>query len=210
MTGGQSPGKSLPCGSVAHPGTEPAQRFQPPEVRRRQILDALARLAVTEGIDNVSIAEVAVEAGMAKGSIYLHYESRNDLIAALRSDLWDRMLTQPSAIVEDEQLGWTEKLDRLVEHWVEFEFDHHALYHAVFHATGNDSPEPWARARLLLREVLARGTQAGEFDVVDLETTTDFLLHAYSGPCHHATDRARVTRTLTTLFHRTVAAADRH
>ncbi len=208
MTDGQSIGKSatLPC--VTSPETSRTERFQPPEVRRRQILDALARLAVTDGLDKVSIADVAGEAGIAKGSIYLHYASRTDLIAALQADLWDRMLTEPVAIVADRQSTWGEKLDRLVEHWVSFEFDHHELYHAVFHTTGHDIAEPWTPARRLLREVLDQGSRAGEFDVVDLDTTTDFLLHAYGGPCYHATNRARIIDTLKRLFRRTVAAAD--
>ncbi len=186
------------------PDAEQPGRFQPPAVRRRQILDALARLAVSDGIDNVSIARVAEEAGIAKGSIYLHYGSRNELIAALQADLWERMLDEPDAIVGDPQSSWSEKLDRLVEHWVDFEFDHHRLYHAVFHASGSDAPEPWTEARQVLREVLRRGTDAGEFDVVDLETTTDFLLHAYSGPCYHATDRGATTDALKLLFRRCV------
>ncbi len=185
----------------------PSGRFQPPEVRRRQILDALARLAMTEGIDNISIAHVAAEAGVAKGSIYLHYDSRSELVAALQADLWDRMLTEPLAIVADGRLSWAERLDRLVEHWVAFEFDHHELYHAVFHATGADSPEPWTQARQLLHDVLSQGAGAGEFNVIDLETTTDFLLHAYAGPCYHAIDRTRITESLKALFRRVVGVA---
>ena len=191
---------------MAHTKTTPPERFQPPEVRRRQILDALAGLAVTKGIDKVSIADVAAAAGIAKGSIYLHYTSRGELITALQADLWERILSEPSAIIDEAAASWAEKLDRLVAHWVAFELDHHALYHAVFHATGTASSEPQEQARELLMTVLARGTEAGEFDVVDLETTTDFLLHAYSGPCYHATDRAGLISSLQDLFRRTVAA----
>ncbi|MGI9616015.1 MAG: TetR/AcrR family transcriptional regulator [Acidimicrobiales bacterium] len=184
----------------------PRGRFQPAEVRRRQILDALARLAVTEGLDTVTIARVAEEAGIAKGSIYLHYESRAELVAALQTDVWERMLAEPNAVAAEESMTWTQRLDRILEHWIAFEFDNHDLYHAVFHVAGAGGPEPMEQARHLLRSVLDGGNRAGEFDVIDIETTTEFLLHAYGGPCYHSTDRARVTETLLALFHRTISA----
>ena len=185
----------------------PSGRFQPAEVRRRQILDALARLAISEGLDNVTIARVASEAGIAKGSIYLHYQSRAELVAALQADIWERMLAEPSAVAAERSSTWTHRLDRILEHWIAFEFDHHDLYHAVFHVAGSGGPEPMEQARLLLRSVLDGGNRAGEFDVADIDTTTEFLLHAYGGPCYHSTDRTRVAETLRTLFHRTVGAS---
>ena len=184
----------------------PSGRFQPAEVRRRQILDALAHLAVTEGLDTVSVARVATTAGIAKGSIYLHYESRAELIAALQADIWERMLAEPSTIAADASLTWMDRLDRVLQHWIGFEFDHHDLYHAVFHVTGPGGPEPMEQARHLLHSILQGGQEAGEFDIADIDTTTEFLLHAYGGPCYHSTDRTGVTETLRTLFHRVVGA----
>ena len=70
-------------------------RYRPPDVRRQQILDAAALLARTDGLDNTSIANVAEAAGLAKGSIYLHFESRQDLIAALQSQVWAEMIEIP-------------------------------------------------------------------------------------------------------------------
>jgi TetR/AcrR family transcriptional repressor of nem operon len=182
-------------------------RFQPPEVRRRQILDAVARLAVTRGLDQISIAHVADEAGLAKGSIYLHFASRQDLLAALQADLWHGMLDAPRAIVADDQLSWAVRLDRVVDHLVRFSTEHQALYHAVFHTTGTDTDEPWTESRQVLRDLLAGGAAAGEFTIVDLDVTTDFLLHAYAGPCYHSTDAEHLSGALQRLFRRAVGAS---
>ena len=131
------PGMMCDVTPAEHPATE--GRFQSPEVRRRQILDAAARLAVADGLENTSIAKVAESAGIAKGSIYLHYESRHDLLAGLQADLWRQMLERPAEIIADERLTWAAKLDAVVEHWMRFEFDRHDLYHAVFHTVATDS-----------------------------------------------------------------------
>ncbi len=186
----------------------PSGRFQPPEVRQRQILDAVADLAVAHGLDQVSIAHVAEAAGIAKGSIYLHYQSRQELIGALQADVWDQMLSAPREIAGDASLTWTQRLDLVLEHWVRFEFAHRELYHAVFHATGSESEEPWAESRSLVRTLLRGGADAGEFALVDLEVTADFLLHGYAGPCYHHDDVDLVVTNLQALFHRAVGLAE--
>ncbi|MDW3179873.1 MAG: TetR/AcrR family transcriptional regulator [Acidimicrobiia bacterium] len=184
-------------------------RFQPADVRQRQILDAAAGLSIKEGLDNVSIAQVAAAAGVAKGSIYLHYASRNELVDALRADLWHKMLDEPSTILEDTSTTAAEKLDLIVGHLVAFSTEHEELYHAVFHATAAHSDEPWVESRRLFTQLLRAGQQTGEFDIEDVDITADFLLHAYSGPCYHHDDMEAVASNLKQLFRRVVGSVDR-
>jgi len=177
-------------------------------VRRRQILDAAARLAVEEGLENTSIAKVAEAAGVAKGSIYLQFESRQDLLTGLQADLWDRMLERPRQIVADQNRTWVSKLDDVVEHWMRFEFDYHDLYHAVFHAVAANSAEPLEAARTLLGDLVAAGAEAGEFDLDGLDdgVVLEFLLHGYIGPCFHHTDPDIAIANVQQLFRRAIGA----
>ncbi len=187
----------------------PATRFQPPDVRRRQILDAAGRLAVERGLAETSIARVAEAAGIAKGTIYLYFDSRQALIAGLQADLWERMLKRPRALIADAALSWTERLAGTVEHWIHFEFEHHDLYHQVFHVAATDTEEPWAKTHTVLTEILKGGVDTGEFAIDDIGLTADFLLHAYSGPCyhgHHSGSREELIRVVQRLFQKTVAA----
>lgn len=194
---------------VTPPQTPPSEgRFQSPEVRRRQILDAAARLAVEEGLENTSIAKVAETAGIAKGSIYLQFESRQDLLAGLQADLWGQMLERPGELVADDELSWAAKLDAVVEHWMRFEFDYHHLYHAVFHTVATNSDEPFERARTLLGGLVAAGVAAGEFnlDGLDEDVVLEFLLHGYIGPCFHHTDPDTAIANVQQLFRRATGA----
>lgn len=165
-------------------------------------------LAVEHGLDQVSIAQVASEAGVAKGSIYLHYASRSDLIGALQADLWAKMLDHPTAVLADETRSWTARLDETVRHLVDFSMRNEDLYHAVFHATTTHTDEPWTQSRQVLRELLEGGVEAGEFEIAALDVTTDFLLHAYAGPCYHGTDRDLITTEVLRLFRRVVGARE--
>ncbi len=196
------------CGVAPHASAKPTGRFQAPAVRRRQILDAVARLAIEEGLANTSIARVAEEAGIAKGSVYLQFASRQALLAGLQADLWAQMLARPTEIVADLDLTWAAKLDTVVEHWMRFEFDFHDLYHAVFHAVATDSDEPLKAARTLLRDIVDAGSHAGEFALDDLdgEVVVEFLLHAYIGPCFHRTDPDTAITNVQQLFRRALRA----
>ena len=59
-----------------------------PELYRRQqranrILDAAAALILRWGYNKTTIDDIARQAGVAKGTIYLHWKTREDLFAAL-------------------------------------------------------------------------------------------------------------------------------
>lgn len=183
-------------------------RYQPPEVRRQQILSAAAQLATADGLEATSIAKVAETAGVAKGSIYLHFASRDDLVDALQAQVWAEMMEAPRVIALDDSLVWAERLDAVVAHWMRYEFDHHDLYHAVFHAVATDSEEPWSEARALLGQLVAGGVASGEFDCGEIgtETVVDFLLHGYAGPCYHHAQIDTVIGDMQQLFRRSVGA----
>lgn len=51
--------------------------------RRNRILDACAALLLKYGYDKTTVSEIAVEAGVSKGAIYLHFPSKESLAEAL-------------------------------------------------------------------------------------------------------------------------------
>lgn len=56
---------------------------QQKEARRQTILDAAARLFQATNYDDVVISEVAKEAGIAKGTVYLYFGTKEELFLAL-------------------------------------------------------------------------------------------------------------------------------
>ena len=67
-----------------------ATRRQPPDVRREQLLDAAQQVLLERGLRAATVADVAEAAGVAKGTMYLYYESKDDLLAGLRSRYLDQ------------------------------------------------------------------------------------------------------------------------
>ncbi|QAY95475.1 hypothetical protein CWB41_06775 [Methylovirgula ligni] len=65
----------------ANPSRKPTEPDT--EEKRVRILDAAQRLFLQYGVKRTSIDDVASETGIAKGTVYLYFESKNDLFAAL-------------------------------------------------------------------------------------------------------------------------------
>jgi AcrR family transcriptional regulator len=62
-----------------------------PQVKKRRILDTARRMLVQRGFQNIILDEIAREAGVAKGTLFLHYRSKEDLFAAVFTDLVDQL-----------------------------------------------------------------------------------------------------------------------
>lgn len=67
--------------------TSPAPSAPHAEVKRRLILDAARRLLVHRGFQDIVLDVVASEAGVAKGTLYLHFKDKEDLFSAVFADL---------------------------------------------------------------------------------------------------------------------------
>ena len=75
---------------MARPRTEPA------ESRRRHILDAARALLVRRNYDAIVLDDVAKQAKIAKGTLYLYFRSKDHLIAAVLEDIMERLKKETS------------------------------------------------------------------------------------------------------------------
>jgi AcrR family transcriptional regulator len=60
------------------------------EVREEAILDATNRLLAIKGYEPMSMDDIAAEVGVAKGSLYKHFESKDALVSAVMVRLLQR------------------------------------------------------------------------------------------------------------------------
>lgn len=79
-------------------------------MREDAIVEAVNRLLATKGYDNMTVDEVAAEAGMAKASVYKHFDSKEDLAGAAMVRALDRALAYVDGLREQVQ---TPPLDQL-------------------------------------------------------------------------------------------------
>jgi AcrR family transcriptional regulator len=79
---------------------EPRWRRRP-ESRRDELLDAAQRRFIEQGVESTTVADIVKAAGLAKGSFYRYFTSKDDLFAALKGRLFERMGTQLDKAVVD-------------------------------------------------------------------------------------------------------------
>jgi TetR/AcrR family fatty acid metabolism transcriptional regulator len=54
----------------------------PPEERRAQIVDAVLRVVSEHGVPSATVARIAAAAGVSEGTLYVYFESRDDMLRA--------------------------------------------------------------------------------------------------------------------------------
>src|SRR4051794_32862865 len=59
--------------------------------KRERILDAAVRVFAQEGFYNAKVSQIAHVAGVADGTIYLYFKSKDDLLISLFEDRMERV-----------------------------------------------------------------------------------------------------------------------
>jgi AcrR family transcriptional regulator len=100
--------------TIARPPGRPSFREKQLVVRESAILDAACMLLARKGYDLMTMDEVAAEVGLAKASLYKHFDSKEALAAAAMIRLIDQVMDTFDAL--EASLTPVEKL-KAVLHW---------------------------------------------------------------------------------------------
>jgi AcrR family transcriptional regulator len=182
-----------------------------PGIRRASILDAATRLVLAAGTAGLTMEDIAREAGVARGTLYLYFDSIAAIIAALQDRYTQALTGGLEALLATGGSGSRlRRLDAFISDLAAALRDHRDLHHALFSGTGAGEA-PLAEAfRAPLRRFIQDGSQTGEFTVPDLDLTTDFLLaglHAVLTAGLHASGTpAAAAATAQKLARRTLSA----
>ena len=60
------------------------------EERKDQIMNAAEEVFTKKGLDNARMGDIAEETGLSKGTLYLYFKSKDDLIAAILDRIFQR------------------------------------------------------------------------------------------------------------------------
>jgi AcrR family transcriptional regulator len=159
-----------------------ARRRELPEVRREQILDAAARVFLDRGLAEATMADVAEAAGVAKGTVYLYFDSKSALLTGLRARYTNQWLAQSGRLdAPPGRGGHTRQLRAFLGEMYDFSAANQRLHHLLFHAAEVSEDEPLEQARAALVRFVTRGSEAGEFAVDNPAETASFLLDGLHG-----------------------------
>jgi len=159
-------------------------RTKPADERRDDLLDAAEAAFVEHGIAATTVGEITARAGVAKGTFYLYFESRADLVVAVQQRYGDRFVRRVAAAVAAAGDDWGAKLDALVAAGLADHREGRRLHDVLFVDAPPAAPEHDAdadRVVAVVRDVLEAGAAAGAFDVADTATTSALLFNTLHG-----------------------------
>ncbi|WP_114860224.1 TetR/AcrR family transcriptional regulator [Azospirillum brasilense] len=154
---------------------------KPADVRSAEILSAAARLFRQHGASAVSIDQIAREAGIAKGTFYLYFQSMRDLLARMAEATVTAMAENVERVIATSEGAPYETLVLALTALKAVESDHAPLTQALDHP---DNVELQERANIalvlkigpLFANVIERGRETGDFAVEDPLSTIQFIL----------------------------------
>jgi AcrR family transcriptional regulator len=150
--------------------------MQRPDEKKRQLIAATAaRLFATRPFHKVKLDDVAAEAGVGKGTLYIYFKSKDELYFWLLYDSFSRLVDELSAEVGGGNYAGAEALRRLVAGLVKFGFENPVLFELA-RAAGPVTRDPrWESKRQELVDLIAaairKGYAEGTFDDPHPEVT---------------------------------------
>jgi TetR/AcrR family transcriptional regulator, transcriptional repressor for nem operon len=160
-------------------------RRQPAATRRQAILDAAASLLVTNGLAGTSVDAVAQRAGIAKGTVYLYFASRSDLLAALRNRYAQRLADRARSVLDHadpaDPGSVTGAFDRLATELLGYVHTNQRLYHVLFHEAPGHPEQAGEPLRHLVADLLSQAMDQGALTPTDTGVLARFLLDGLHG-----------------------------
>jgi AcrR family transcriptional regulator len=129
------------------------------ERRRQQIMVAAKRVFSDKGFNKATMEDIAQEAELSPGTLYLYFKNKEELYASLSLRILQYLLIRVEHVIEEKDSGPEEKLKSLVDAMYDvYEFDPLIIIN-MFHLQSSDtlknlSPQLMEEIKVLSRKSL--------------------------------------------------------
>ena len=171
--------------SMTSPNLADGARRRAPDERPQQIIDAALQVFGERGLAGARLEDIARQAGIAKGTIYLYFPNKEALFReVIQQTIVARIAEAEGDAQRADPTSPAEQLTRYMRRWWEFLIsdDYQTVYRLVvgelhrfpdlydFYVT-----EVVQRAHALLGGIITRGIERGEFRHVDSDTAARMI-----------------------------------
>jgi AcrR family transcriptional regulator len=150
-------------------------------------MEAAVRVLRAKGTSNATVSDITEAAGVAKGTFYLYFGSKEHLMAALRRQLVDDAIAHGiSFLARAGEEDWWGLVDASIASFIDYHFKHRDELALL----AEEGLTPETRELLaecdrtltgIFTEGIRAGVEAGAFRVEDPEATAMLLYHALEG-----------------------------
>jgi len=171
------------------------------EKRIKSIKRCALKLFAKKGHENVSMAEIAEDAEIAKGTIYLFFKSKSELLYSLLEPMLESQYQKTAVVIQNSDESTDKTLRRFFEFSLELYFKDPEPYQVIMYYKADTvekqfSPEKLSNFRMvisknlkLLEDLILKGIDQKVFKPVDPRATAGFIWTSVIGILHYEENR---------------------
>jgi len=155
------------------------------DVRRNEILNVAQHLFYTQGYERTSIQGIIDDIGIAKGTFYHYFGSKQELLDAIIGRMLDQTMQLVGPIVDDDQLNALEKFEKLFSDAHSWKLENKAFLLVISRILYKDE-NAIVRHKMkvasvrsitpLLAKIIRQGVEEGSFSTDDPDDMGEIVL----------------------------------
>jgi AcrR family transcriptional regulator len=156
--------------------------------RRAELASAAARVFAERGVANTAVSDIVKAAGVAQGTFYLYFDSKDDVVVAVVEQMVAQMVAGIEAAAHSPKASAVERMLGLGNMLSSFEADPGAaelvdILHHPDNRALHDRLAELLTPRLvpLVESIVEQGVAEGTFDVPDTHSAAWFVLGGLQG-----------------------------
>ncbi|GMX63519.1 TetR/AcrR family transcriptional regulator [Paenibacillus elgii] len=152
-----------------------------PKTRRQEILTVAGELFRHHGYAGTTVEAIIQKAGVAKGTFYYYFKSKEQILDALVHELVDRLCETYQQIADDSAMGVMDKLRHMLRGQHQLAVNESKLMEGLHQPENRElheriNVEIIVKISPVLAQVIEQGKQESLFDVEHPLETVQFLL----------------------------------
>ena len=179
-------------GQSVKDGAAMARIVKDRDERRSELIACAQRLFCAKGYENTSVRDIVDEVGVAKGTFYYYFHSKQAILEALVAELSAQLLVLYEAIVADETLNAIQKWTRAVQVIGDWKIERKAELIALVRVMSEDGnvllkhklvTQAAQMVAPIWAEIIAQGIAEGVFETAFVEESAEIvytILRAFS------------------------------
>ena len=193
--------------------------------KRTLLLDAAEAVLVEHGLVGATIDHITSRAGVAKGTFYLYFRSKDEVVGALQQRHWDALMQAAvDAVAQldagpDTEADWWRVVDAFIETVIDFDLKHRAWHRLISQGwsapyAGGVTPQHEQQMIDLFEARIAEAVDEGKFKLDDPKMTATLMYRAIQGTSHQCcmsddpVDRDRVVDAIKWFVRRVLQGGD--
>jgi AcrR family transcriptional regulator len=152
-----------------------------PEIRQTEILKAAEELFKNRGYVNTTVEAIIQEAGIAKGTFYYYFKSKEDILDALVHEMVNQLCEEYRKIAADSEMSAMDKMREMLRGQSKLSEKENGLTESLHRPENRElheriNIEIILRVAPILAQVVEQGKNESVFNVENPLQTIQFLL----------------------------------